>query len=314
MDTGRDEPKRTETAANLTWPPTKEDLERLYVEERLSAMKISKQYGLAYPNPKSGETMILYHLKRHGISRRDAAHISKVTKETVDEWVKRYEAGESLKQIASEQVSPVTVFNHLRKHGLQLRDKVEAQIIAVSIHEKSHFSGDSLEKAYMRGYARGDLWITTHGRAVRARTATTHPAMLALFTNLFSPYGPVYEYPRNAQLTGFEWNIDADLDESFDFLLKADEEEKDYFTDKAIFLSFLSGFFDAEGSIVYHKKRWGGGFEINMTNMDLPLLQKIAAKLVEFGFHPILNKKNLRSYKTQNRWTRMDLETRAGQI
>jgi hypothetical protein len=289
MKTGQNEPQRVETAAKLTWPPTKEDLERLYVEEHLSAMKISDRYGLIYPNPKSGETLILYHLKRHGISRRDAAeHIRKVTEEMVDVWVKRYNAGDSLKKVAGEEVSPVTVFNHLRKRGLQLRDKVEAQIIAVSIHEKSHFSGDPLEKAYMRGYARGDLWITTHGRAVRARTATTHPAMLELFTNLFSPYGPVYEYPRNAKLTGFEWSIDADLDESFDFLLIAEE---DYYADKAIFLSFLAGFFDAEGSIVYHKKRWGGGFEVNMTNMDLPLLQKITAKLVEFGFHPILNKK-----------------------
>ena len=63
---GRKPPQRDETGANLQWPPTKEDLERLYVEQRLSAMKISKVYGLKYPNPKSGATMILFYLKKEG--------------------------------------------------------------------------------------------------------------------------------------------------------------------------------------------------------------------------------------------------------
>src|SRR5580658_9094520 len=137
MTAGRNEPRRIQTAANLRWPPRKEDLERMYVGERLSAMKISNLYGLNYPNPKSGEAMILYHLKRQGISRRDCAeHVRKVTEEMVEGWVKRYEAGESLKQIAANEFSPVTVFLHLRKRGLQLRDKVEAQIEAVTKHAR----------------------------------------------------------------------------------------------------------------------------------------------------------------------------------
>jgi hypothetical protein len=61
-------------------------MERFYLEERLSARKIAGRYGLQYPNPKSGESMILYYLKRFAIERRDRAeHIRKVSEEMVKE-------------------------------------------------------------------------------------------------------------------------------------------------------------------------------------------------------------------------------------
>src|SRR5207244_10468195 len=124
------------------WPPKKEELEQLYLTQRLSAMKISRLYGLKYPNPKSGETMVLWYLKKYSIQRRDRAeHIRKVTEEMVDEWVKRYVQGESLKQVAGGEVSTVTVFLHLRKRGVQLRDKIEALIETNTKHRKTPFSG-----------------------------------------------------------------------------------------------------------------------------------------------------------------------------
>ena len=63
----------------------------------------------------------------------------------MDAWVKRYESGESVKQIAGGEFSPVTVFHHLRKRGVKLRDKVEAQIEAVTKHERKSFSGSDSE-------------------------------------------------------------------------------------------------------------------------------------------------------------------------
>src|SRR5271157_6554003 len=116
-------------AGSLAWPPTKEDLERLYLVDHLSAAKIARSYGLKYKTPKVAESVVLYQLKKNGIPRRDAAeHIRRITPDAVDEWATRYQAGESLKQIAGGAVSPVTVWLHLRKRGVKLRDKVEAQI------------------------------------------------------------------------------------------------------------------------------------------------------------------------------------------
>lgn len=83
----------------LAWPPKKEDLERMYLVERMSAAKIAQAYGLKYKSPKVAESTVLYQLRRNGIARRDRAeHIRKVTAEMADSWVTRYEAGESLKR------------------------------------------------------------------------------------------------------------------------------------------------------------------------------------------------------------------------
>src|SRR6266480_7477217 len=134
-----DELDRTRVdAPRLVWPPLKGDLERLYLQQKLSASKIATLYGLNYASAKTAESTVLYHLKRNGITRRDpAAHVRKITETMVDEWVVRYQIGESLKQIAGDAVSPVTVFNHLHGRGLKLRDKVEAQIEAVTRFQKT---------------------------------------------------------------------------------------------------------------------------------------------------------------------------------
>src|SRR5690349_4323609 len=111
----------------LPWPPKKEDLERLYLVEKLSAAKIANVYGLKYKNPKVAESTVLHHLKKNGIPRRGTTdHIRMVTESEVANWVEKYLKGESLKQIAGKEWSHVTVFHHLRAKGVELRDKVEA--------------------------------------------------------------------------------------------------------------------------------------------------------------------------------------------
>ena len=109
--------------------------------------------------------------------------------------------------------------------------------------------------------------------------------MLELFASLFAPYGPAYEYPRKDVLAGFEWSVDADMDRTFEFLR---ERKDEWLSDRSTFFSFLAGFFDAEGSILYHKKGLGGAFELMLPNLDIELLQKIVAKVNSYGLHPKL--------------------------
>ena len=270
---------------NLVWPPTKEDLERLYLVQRLSAAKIAAEYGLKYKNPKVAESTVLYQLKKNDIQRRDKAeHVRKVTSGMVDEWAERYQAGESLKQIAAGTISPVTVWIHLRKHGVHLRDKLEAQIQATTKHERRPFSGDSVEKAYLMGLRYGDLHAARHGRAIRVRVSTTHPSMARLFGTLFEPYGHVAHYSRRAKLVGFEWTLECDLDSSFGFLLsKADMAELSSWNDK-LFLAFLAGLFDAEGSIFLHKKGSRYDPEIAITNSDRTLMDLLFVRIRRLGY------------------------------
>ena len=286
-DEGNEEVRRA-------WPAKKEELEQLYLTQRLSAMKISQLYGLKYPNPKSGETMVLWYLKKFGIKRRDSAeHIRKVSEEMVDQWVRRYVAGESLKQIAGDLVGSVTVFAHLKKRGVQLRDKVDAQIEAVTKHPRNPFSGDADERAYLVGFRVGDLDVVRHGRAVRVRTGTTHPKMAELFQQLFGRYGYVHAYARLAKWTGFEWNLEADLDGTFEFLLLGKSGVPPEFAAKPhLFYSFLAGFFDAEGSIYPHRKKWGTSFEIHISNVNFQLLTSIFRCLQRMNYDPKLELQN----------------------
>ncbi len=203
----------------------------------------------------------------------------------MDEWVKGYEAGKSLREIAGDSIDSVTVWNHLRRRGVAMRDKVEAQIEAVTKYDRPPFQGDLRQIAYLEGFAKGDLYVTTHGRGIRAKTSTTHPAMSKLFHDLFGDYGHVREYPREAELTGHEWSLECDLDSSFGFL-KDEGKIDEVIGDADTFLYFLSGFFDAEGSLYFHKKSFHGGFELSISNMDGSLLEKIAARLVEDHFSP----------------------------
>ena len=86
----------TEDSPKLTWPPTKEDLQRLYVEQRLSAAKIAKVYQLNTPNPKSAVELVRYHLKRNGIERRNRIQeLCKETEATVTVWKEKHPKQES---------------------------------------------------------------------------------------------------------------------------------------------------------------------------------------------------------------------------
>lgn len=261
-----------------------EDLERMYVKEGLSAGKISKAYRLNYANVKTAESTVLYHLKKNGIARRDRAeHIREVTSEMVDEWVRRYQAGESLKQISNDKMSPVSVWNHLRARGVSRRDKTEAQVMAVTKYTRRQFVGDFAERAYLLGLAWGDLHVSRHGRGVRVKTATTHPEMVKLIESNIGSYGMVHVTPRNSTLTGYEWSVQVDLDRSFEFLLEKYGSFPDWVSeDKNNFQSFLAGFFDAEGSVYLNQVRTE--FEISISNQNTSLLKGLHEGMSSMGY------------------------------
>jgi hypothetical protein len=136
----------------------------------------------------------------------------------------------------------------------------------------------------------GDFASARHGRAIRVKMSTTHPAMTRLFRNLFEKHGPIYEYPRESALTGFEWSLDCDLDASYSFLLDIGKSADEVMVDDDQFFDFLAGFFDSDGSIYFHRKKMHGAFEFSLINMNEPLLRKISARLSKFGFSPHLVK------------------------
>lgn len=274
----------------LDWPPRKEDLQRLYVDERLSSAKIAQRYGLKYASPKTAESTVLYHLKRAGIVRRDPAdHVRKVTEDMVDGWVRRYLAGESLKQIAGDRVNAVSVFDHLKKRGLVLRDKVDAQTEAVMKFRRVPFNGDRVEEGYIMGFVWGDCSVEKHGRAIRVRSGTTHSEFVDLFENLFAKYGHIRKYPKRTGLTSAELNLEVDLDGTFEFLLqKLTHGVPDIVGDRVKTWAFVAGLFDAEGTVLFHRKAYPD-FRAELTNTDQRLLEWTQSVFLERGYHPCLS-------------------------
>lgn len=263
----------------------------MYLVEELSAAKIAKAYQLRYASSKTAESIILYQLKKNGIVRRSRTeHVNRPPSSIVDSWVGRYVAGESLSKIAGDDYSPVTVWNYLRARGVQLRNRIDAQIEAVARFQKLPFDADTLSRAYLIGLRVGDLDAVRHGRAIRARVSTTHPAMMELFNEVFAKYSRIRKYPRTSPLTQFEWDLECDLDNSFDFLLDSSRWWDCVIGSDEAFLAFLAGFFDADGSVYYHKKGAHGGFEFSLSNSNGDLLRAIGDRLQGLGFTPSLRK------------------------
>jgi len=73
--------------------------------------------------------------------------------------------------------------------------------------------------------------------------------MTSLFRRLVEKYGPIYEYPRETELTGFEWSLDCDLDASYPFLLDIRKAAEEVIVDDDLFLRLPRWILRRRGSI-----------------------------------------------------------------
>lgn len=76
----------------------------------------------------------------------------------------------------------------------------------------------------------------------------------------------------------FDLAFEVFLDESFSFLLSPNDEIESIFKSKKLFIAFLAGFIDADGSICISNNK--AVFQIG--NYNKRLLNKIRKKLLEF--------------------------------
>ncbi len=110
------------------WPPIKEDLQRLYVDEKLSAAKIAKVYGHGTGNSRSGAELIRHYLKKYRIERRNrVAELVKDTEDMVTTWKEKHpkqenpdvegEEGAVLELIRNEGLSIEHLDEETRRRG-----------------------------------------------------------------------------------------------------------------------------------------------------------------------------------------------------
>jgi len=179
-----------------------------------------------------------------------------------------------------------------RQLGIQPRDFEEARLAGihkkVRKYERKPFDGTDEEKAYLLGLRHGDLSVfNPFGDAIRVSVSTTHPAMAQLFTKLFSPYGHVYQHPRYKKDTKtYEWNLNAILDRSFDFLLQNFEQTTSRIQEsEASLIAYLSGLLDADGSIVVTNDQFGKvTLFLDFYNSNKRILEWIEQHVKRWGY------------------------------
>lgn len=177
-------------------------------------------------------------------------------------------------------VSRGYVYKKLCEYGIPTRS-------LASSHFKSprkSFDGTDEDLAYFVGFAVGDLRVRLHNKGGKSETisiacSSTKPAQINLIKKLFSSYGHIWVSKKNNK--GIV-SIEAFVDLSFSFLFKNSKNIRKNlksFNKESVFLSFLAGFSDAEGSIYISNNQarmsWG--------NYDLFLIEYIKQGLHNIG-------------------------------
>jgi len=189
----------------------------------------------------------------------------------------------------------------LLKHNIAIRDDLTATILANRKYPRHPFTGNNQEKSYMLGLRAGDLNAQRNScLTIKARLATTHPAMKTLMENTFTKYGTVYALPYfNRYSQKFEWDILVWLDNSFEFLIKKSTcIPKWIIRNTGNFLSFLAGYFDAEGTVVLTQYKNRPSFSLTVATHDKNILRDAFQALKNMGLHPRMRIHMLKGTRT----------------
>jgi len=272
--------KRTKLTAEML-----EEVKKWYMEGN-SLRKVAKLIEEKYKVRVSNDTVrrhLLNLLKLR--TKKEVMTLKRGTYLDEQKIVELYvEKKLSLKQIAKLfNASASGIKWLLLKNGVKLRDRREGLKLRIGKYEKPPFNGSKEDRGYLIGITLGDLHVRKRNTkfTIEVNTTTTCESMAKLLVDVFKKHtdGVICYWDKKK---GFKFC--AYLDSSFEFLLEARKELeiiKNF--DREEFLSFLAGFFDAEGSIVKRKRRKTIRYAIEITNTNKRILELIKERLSEFG-------------------------------
>lgn len=168
-----------------------------------------------------------------------------------------------------------TVYRKLNEYDIKTRNISESHII----YPRFDFSGNKIKKAYIIGFAMGDLRArikSKMGKTIYVDCGSTQKNQIKLIKNIFGKYGRVWVGKPDKKSAV---QIECCLNRSFKFLLKKRKVADEWITkNKRYFLSFIAGFTDAEGCISIDS---GGKVYYSLGNYNKKLLVQINNFLVE---------------------------------
>jgi len=229
----------------------------------LSTYDIAKKLGI-------GRTTIYNKLIEYSIKTRPKKIVN-INKDNLNKLY--YKRKLPLSKIAVRyKCCNATILKKMKSYGLKRRDMYESN----RRYLRKKFSGDLMEKAYLIGFRLGDLNAKAlSDKTITLKSNTTRLEQVRLIKNIFGRYGHVY-IKESKDI----YHTQCFLDESFNFLLKKEDNIKDWIlNDSILFFAFLGGYSDAEGSIgIYNNMA-----RYRVGSYDKNLLYKVYKKLNRLG-------------------------------
>jgi len=256
----------------------KHKLKNLYTNQRLSSVNIANLYNC-------DPTIIRRLLKKHKIKIRTKTESRKlfyninIPKKKLGKLYLK-EKLSSVEIAKKFNCNPGLILDRLREYEMPVRSTYDAHLLCNKPkYPQYNFSEDPIEKSYMMGFRQGD--INAYKRSESATScifiqgSSTKKAFIDVIDELFLPYGHIWKGIREKDQNTF---FHCSLNKTFNFLLpKKDLIDSWIIQNTSYFLSFLSGYSDAEGSFCL----CGGDGVFSIRSQDKNTLHQIRSKLIE---------------------------------
>lgn len=256
-----------------------EEVLNLYSHKKISSSKIAEKYGCCKATILKRLRTADAKIRKAGVSRLKVS----------DNELKELYAN---KKLTTRKIAELfkcgrsTIHRKIAKLGI-------ARDISVSHmkYPRKPFSGSDVEKAYLLGFAIGDLRVRKVGKrskTIKVDCGSTKNEQIGLIYGMFSKYGHVW---IGKKTKSGKKQIEAFVGDSFDFLL--DGRQKAAWALKGdCFAPFLAGFTDAEGSIFITN----GKAAFSIGNYDEELLRLLREGLLKRRIWPV------RIYRARKRY------------
>jgi len=251
----------------------KNKLKDLYKKRKLTTYEIADIYNCC-------QGTVWKRLEKYGIKRLPNGRRSFVISKSrlKDLYLKQRLSSRKIAKICGCAYS--TIDYKIREYGFPVKTLAAAHIITL----RKNFNGNKTDKAYLIGFAMGDLRVRKvypNSETIHVDCGSTKKKQITLISKLFKPYGRVWISEPNKK---GNTQIECSLNESFDFLLKKRVlMDRWILKDKDCFAAFFAGFTDAEGCISISNK---GLAYYALGNYNFRLLRQIRNRLIKLGLQP----------------------------
>lgn len=265
-------------------------MRELYVERGWTTEQIAQHFGVGATTVRRALEAIGVDIRPRGPKgSRDLPH-NELSEELLRELY--LERKLSIPQIAEMcGWGRETIRQRMIEYGISIRTFSEStRVQHKTSDEYKDFTENPFEKAYLLGFRLGDLHVRRDhagSQVIVISCGSTKPEQIELIRQLFAPYGHVHIGRRiRLDLNGLvEQQIKCSVNETFGFLENYISELPNWILENdAVFLAFLGGFTDAEGSFqVLKNKSEAYRARFSLKNTDRGILEQCLAKVEAMG-------------------------------